>query len=117
MTKSVSQCYSKAIEVLKRKSVLYQLPLLQIYFHNAGIWPYVSGLYVLALIKTGKRKKAIEELEKLAEANKIGQAQKWEFNEWLHSKTGKPMGVVLQSWNAAGYIIAYQTVVKGKLLF
>ena len=87
------------------------------YYHNAGIWPYVGGLYVLALIKTNKRKKAMEELEKLAEANKIGKEQNWEFNEWLHGKTGKPMGAILQSWNAASYIIAYQAVVKGKLLF
>ncbi len=25
-------------------------------------------------------------------ANKLGRSSEWEFNEWLHGKTGKPMG-------------------------
>jgi len=86
-------------------------------YHNAGIWPYVGGFYVLMLVKVGQKEKAREELEKLALANKLGKKSEWEFNEWLHGKTGKPMGARFQSWSAAGYIIAYKAVKEGKLIF
>lgn len=76
-------------------------------YHNSGIWPFVGGFYVLALQKCGKNQEAQENLEKLAEANRIGRQQEWEFNEWLYGKTGKPSGAILQSWSAAGYILAY----------
>lgn len=99
---------------LYRKKICQNIPF---HYHNAGIWPYVGGLYILALVKAGEKKKAEQELEKLAEANKLGREVEWEFNEWLYSKTGEPMGAVHQTWSAAGYIIAYQAVVKGKLLF
>jgi len=86
-------------------------------YHNAGIWPYVGGFYVLALTKSNEKKKAKTELKKLAEANKVGKEIEWEFNEWLHGKTGKPMGAVLQSWSAAGYLIAYKAVMEGEIVF
>ena len=87
------------------------------HFHNAAIWPYIGGFYILMLVKCGENKKAQEELEKLAKANKIGKEIDWEFNEWLHGKSGKPQGAVLQAWSAAGYIIAYKAVKEGKLIF
>jgi glycogen debranching enzyme len=94
---------------------LYRLPQqknLPFCYHNAGIWPWAGGFYVLLLAKVGKRKKARKELEKLAEANRIGMERRWEFNEWLHGKSGEPRGAILQSWSAAGYIIAYKAVVE-----
>lgn len=86
-------------------------------YHNAGIWPYVGGFYVSALVKAGFKEKAEEELEKLVWANKIGKKYEWEFNEWLEGKTGQPKGEVRQSWSAAGYLIAYQAVTEGKIIF
>ncbi len=85
-------------------------------YHNGGIWPFVGGFYILALAKAGRKKEAKKELEKLAQANKLGRKQEWEFNEWLHGKTGKPGGSSLQSWSAAGYILAYKAVVENKLI-
>ena len=73
-------------------------------YHNGGIWPYVGGFWVIALKKAGKEKMALQELEKLAEANKINN---WQFNEWFHGKTGKPMGMPGQSWNAGTFLLAY----------
>ncbi|MDI6807062.1 MAG: hypothetical protein QMD14_04635 [Candidatus Aenigmarchaeota archaeon] len=64
----------------------------------------------------GQKEMVKEELEKLAQANKIGKESDWEFNEWLHGKTGKPMGARFQSWSVAGYIIAYESVKEGKLV-
>jgi len=86
-------------------------------YHNAGIWPYVGGFYILMLAKVGQKEKANQELEKLAQANKLGKKSDWEFNEWLHGKSGRPMGARFQSWSAGGYIIAYQAVKKGKMVF
>jgi glycogen debranching enzyme len=85
-------------------------------YHNAGIWPFVGGFYVLTLVKSRKLEQAQKELKKLAEANKLGKKE-WEFNEWLHGETGEPRGAVYQSWSAAGYIFAYHAVVKGNLIF
>lgn len=84
-------------------------------YHNAAIWPWVGGLYVEAMVKAGEQAVAEKELESLAQANSTGPDGKWEFNEWLHGRTGRPMGAALQSWNAACYIIAYKAVTEGIL--
>lgn len=73
-------------------------------YHNGGIWPFVGGFWIMALKKTGLTKLAETELERLAEANKVNN---WEFNEWFHGQTGKPMGMPGQSWNAGTYLLAY----------
>lgn len=73
-------------------------------YHNGGIWPFLGGFWVTALYKAGKKKLAQKELINLAKANKINN---WQFNEWLHGKTGKPMGMAEQAWNAGTYILAY----------
>ncbi len=86
-------------------------------YHNGGIWPYAGGFYVLMLVKAGQKNKAKKEMEKLAQACARGKESEWEFNEWLHGETGEPEGVPLQSWSAAGYIIAYEAVYKNNLIF
>jgi glycogen debranching enzyme len=73
-------------------------------YHNGGIWPFASCFWAIALAKAGFKKEAWEELEKVAKFNKI---KNWEFNEWFHSKTGKPMGMPGQSWNAGVFLLAY----------
>ncbi|MFC1678256.1 amylo-alpha-1,6-glucosidase [Patescibacteria group bacterium] len=73
-------------------------------YQNGGIWPYIGGFWVIALAKLGKNKLAWSELEKLAQANR---ANNWQFNEWFHGKTGKPMGMPGQSWNAGTYLLAF----------
>ncbi|MCB0655064.1 MAG: hypothetical protein KDC57_02955, partial [Saprospiraceae bacterium] len=56
--------------------------------------------------KLGLRDIALQELYKLAELNKLGIFNEWEFNEWAHGITGKPMGKSFQAWSAAEYILA-----------
>ncbi|MFH1822279.1 MAG: glycoside hydrolase 100 family protein [Patescibacteria group bacterium] len=73
-------------------------------YHNGGIWPYVGGFWVMMLKNLGQRKLAISELVRLAEANKV---KNWQFNEWFNGRTGKPMGMPGQSWNAGTFILAY----------
>jgi len=86
-------------------------------YHNGGIWPFIGGLYVAALVKTKELHEAKAVLEKLAEANKLGAEGEWEFNEWLHGATGQPNGVPQQAWSAAMYIYAYEAVKRGKVPF
>src|SRR3989344_1066445 len=87
-------------------------------YSNAGIWTYIGGFYVLAFIKMNKIKEAEKQLKKLAEAN----MQTPYFSEWLHGNTGKP-GISQsgsnegnQAWNAGVYILAYESLLKGKVL-
>ena len=76
-------------------------------YHNGGIWPFVGGFWVMLLSKVARKDMAWSELARLAEVNSLNN---WEFNEWLHGKTGKPMGMAGQSWNAALFILAYHTL-------
>lgn len=73
-------------------------------YHNGGVWPYVGAFYAMSLKKAEKEKLAIRELARTAEANKIN---RWQFNEWFHLKTGEPMGMPYQSWNAGTFLLAY----------
>jgi glycogen debranching enzyme len=86
-------------------------------YHNGGIWPFIGGFYVAALVKAGKLKMAEENLVKLAQANKRGKYGQWEFNEWLHGITGNPMGIVKQAWSAGMFLYAYEVVQRKSLIF
>ncbi len=76
------------------------------HYHNGGIWPFVGGFWVKFVNKLGLKDIAIAELYKLALINKEGINDAWEFNEWAHGTTGKPMGKAYQAWSAAQYISA-----------
>lgn len=80
------------------------------HYHNGGIWPFIGGLWVRFLAKLGKQELAHRELNALAEACRIGIYGEWEFNEWLHGITGRPMGKAHQAWTSASYIAAYQAL-------
>lgn len=76
------------------------------HYHNGGIWPFVGGFWVKFINKLGFKDVAIAELHKLALINKEGINEEWEFTEWAHGTTGKPMGKAYQAWSAAQYISA-----------
>ncbi|MBS3088925.1 hypothetical protein J4402_04075 [Candidatus Pacearchaeota archaeon] len=84
-------------------------------YSNSGIWTYIGGFYILALIKQKKFSEAKSQLEKLAKAN----LQNPLFSEWLDGKTGKPNSLSKegnQAWNAGMYILAYESLKKKKVL-
>lgn len=83
-------------------------------YHNGGIWPFLGGFYVLALQRAGDHQKAQSMLHSLAKANKLGRTQPWEFNEWLHGRSGRPMGHPMQAWSAGMYVCAYHAVIHGE---
>jgi glycogen debranching enzyme len=76
------------------------------HYHNGGIWPFVGGAWVRFIHKLGLKDLAMQELYKLAELNKQGTFHEWEFNEWAHGKTGRPMGKAYQAWSAAEFVLA-----------
>ena len=84
-------------------------------YHNGGIWPFIGGFYVVALVKAGRMAQAERALERLAEMNHGGRQGEWEFNEWLHGLSGCPMGFPLQTWSAAMYLYAYHCFQSGQV--
>jgi len=82
------------------------------HYHNGGVWPFLGGFYVAALVAAGRRGEASTALERLAELNRQG-----EFNEWHHGESGAPMGVRDQAWSAGMYLFAYECVRRGRVEF
>jgi glycogen debranching enzyme len=75
-------------------------------YQNGAVWPFVGGFYVMALIESGSPL-ADRELGRLAEANNMKSPEdKFGFNEWLHGRTGEPLGQDGQTWNAGTFIAA-----------
>jgi glycogen debranching enzyme len=72
-------------------------------YHNGGCWPFVGGLWIMALAAAGERARAQQGLVALARVNELNG---WEFNEWFHGATGVAMGMPGQSWNAATFLLA-----------
>ena len=80
------------------------------HYHNGGIWPFIGGLWVRFLAAVGRVELAHRELASLAESCRQGIKVEWEFNEWLHGSTGRPMGKTHQAWSAASYVHAYASL-------
>lgn len=90
-----------------RDYFLVNLQNLPHHYHNGGIWPFVGGLWVRFLERLGQHEHAQRALHSLAEVCKDGMDREWEFTEWAHGLTGKPMGKAYQAWSAASYVSAY----------
>lgn len=84
-------------------------------YHNGGIWPMLGGFHIAALVHADRLERAESSLGLLAEANRSGRTQEWEFNEWLHGLSGRAMGYPLQAWSAAMYVYAYRTLKTGQV--
>jgi hypothetical protein len=88
-------------------------------YHNGGVWPFVCGFYVAALVAAGRfglaRRKlmALTSLVKPSRAAKVG----WGFNEWFNARDGTPQGQDWQSWSAAMYLYAAACVEQERTPF
>jgi hypothetical protein len=81
-------------------------------YHNGGIWPFICGFYVAALVAAKKYKLAeqkLVELTKLIRMSSDGNLD-FGFNEWIKAQNGKVMGVDWQTWSAALYLYAAKCV-------
>jgi hypothetical protein len=88
-------------------------------YHNGGIWPYVCGFYVAALVKAGHMKLAKERFTALTHLCRLSVNPDIDFgfNEWVKAQTGTPAGQDWQTWSAAMYLYAAACVEKGKAVF
>ena len=76
------------------------------HYHNGGVWPFIGGLWVRYVQKLGLTEVARRELVNLARLCSLGVTHEWEFNEWHHGVTGRPMGKAYQAWSAASFLKA-----------
>ncbi|MFH1319631.1 MAG: glycoside hydrolase 100 family protein [Bacteroidota bacterium] len=88
-------------------------------YHNGGIWPFICGLYVAALIACKRYKLAEKKLVTLTRCIKTSNIKgvDFGFNEWLKAQNGKPMGQDWQTWSAALYLYAVKCVEEKRTPF
>ena len=81
-------------------------------YHNGGIWPFICGFYVAALVAAKKYGLAKEKLIVLTHLVKSSNNEKvhFGFNEWIKAQNGEPMGQDWQTWSAALYLYAVKCV-------
>ena len=100
------------------------LPRYQIYnnpgeYHNGGIWPFICGFYVAALVAAKRFKLAREKLLALTDCIKICHSDhaNFGFNEWFKAQDGLPKGQDWQTWSAALYLYAAKCVEENETPF
>lgn len=88
-------------------------------YHNGGIWPFICGFYVAALVTAKRFALAEEKLIALTNLIKLKNTESVEFgfNEWIKAQTDKAMGQDWQTWSAALYLYAAKCVEKRKTPF
>lgn len=88
-------------------------------YHNGGVWPFVCGFYIAALVAAGKFRLAEEKLVCLTDL--VHQARdatlRFGFNEWIKAQDGLPMGQDWQTWSAAMYLYAAECVQQKRAPF
>ncbi len=100
------------------------LPRYKIYnnpgdYHNGGIWPFICGFYVAALVAAKRYALAGEKLLALTHLIKKSATGtvSFGFNEWIKAQDGKPMGQDWQTWSAALYLYAAKCVEEKRTPF
>jgi hypothetical protein len=88
-------------------------------YHNGGIWPFICGFYVAALVAAKRYTLAREKLVALTHSIKSSSTESVDFgfNEWLKAQDGKPMGQDWHTWSAALYLYAVKCVQEKRTPF
>jgi len=88
-------------------------------YHNGGIWPFICGFYIAALVAARKYKLAGEKLLALTALVKESQNKDlgFGFNEWHKAQDGKVRGQDWQTWSAAMYLYAAKCVEERRTPF
>jgi hypothetical protein len=81
-------------------------------YHNGGIWPFIEGFYIAALVTAGQHQLAMQKFNALSELiqSASSNALLFGFNEWHRAQDGKPRGQDWQTWTAAMYLYAASCV-------
>ncbi|HSJ88031.1 MAG TPA: amylo-alpha-1,6-glucosidase [Anaerolineales bacterium] len=91
-------------------------------YHNGGIWPFIAGFYVAALVAAKRYELANEKLLELTKVitksnSLLNPNLEYGFNEWLKAQNGAPMGQNWQTWSAALYLYAAKCVEERRTPF
>ncbi len=88
-------------------------------YHNGGIWPFICGFYVAALVAAKRYKLAEEKLVAFTHCIKLARSENLDFgfNEWIKAQDGKPMGQDWQTWSASMYLYAVKCVEEKRTPF
>lgn len=88
-------------------------------YHNGGVWPFVCGFYVAALVAAGRQRLAEEKLAALTALIRPAREAPvaFGFNEWFKAQDGKPSGQDWQTWSASMYLYAAACVEQGRALY
>ncbi len=88
-------------------------------YHNGGIWPFICGFYIAALVATCRFQLAEQKLAALTGLVRPAHETdvEWGFNEWIKAQDGTPRGRDWQTWSAAMYLYAAACVQQRKTLF
>lgn len=84
-------------------------------YHNGGVWPFVCGFYIAALVAARRLRLAKQRLFTLAELVKPARHPDLDygFNEWFRAQDGSPRGQDWQTWSAAMFLYAAACVEAG----
>lgn len=83
-------------------------------YHNGGLWPMLTGLEVMGLVRHGAWGRARHLLAAINAANAKGsENRQWDFAEYHHAQTHLPMGTKHVAWSAAAGVLAHQAVWQG----
>ena len=93
------------------------------HYHNGGVWPFVCGFYIAALVAAGEQRIAEEKLRALTAL--VLPARKapptppgaFGFNEWFRAQDGSPAGEDWQTWSASMYLYAAACVEARRAMF
>lgn len=88
-------------------------------YHNGGIWPFIDGFYIAALVAAKRYSLAEEKLLALTHCVKLSVTENLEFgfNEWIKAQDGVPKGQDWQTWSAAIYLYAAKCVEEKRTPF
>ena len=89
------------------------------HYHNGGVWPFICGFYVAAVMAVGRKRLAEQKLAALTELARPAREHdlRYGFNEWFHAIDGTPEGQDWQTWSAAMYLYAANAVERGETPF
>ncbi len=84
-------------------------------YANGGIWPFICGLYVAALVAASRLDLAQKKLAALTDLVGLAKDPSLEFgfNEWHRAQDSLPKGQDWQTWSAALYLYAVECVRRG----
>ena len=106
-------------------------------YHNGGIWPFICGFYIAALVAAKRFTLAEQKLIVLTECMKktnlstesaaknnnksvkyiTDENKEFGFNEWIKAQDGEPRGQNWQTWSAAMYLYAVKCVEEKRTPF